>query len=137
LDPIGRRDVRDLVTTLKKRGTTIFLNSHLLSEVEMTCTHLGFIKKGRMVAIGETSEFLQDSHIITVETDGVDPSLLQRWGQENKLVEVNGNKFSLTVQNRAEVPLIVKELVHDGVNIYDIESKNRGLEEVFLDIIES
>lgn len=137
LDPIGRRDVRDLVYTLKKRGTTIFLNSHLLSEVEMTCTHLGFIKKGRMVACGETSEFLQDSHVITVEAEGVDPMLLQRWGRENKLVEAEGNKVSLTVDNRAEVPLIVGELVQHGASIYNVESKSRGLEEVFLDLIES
>ncbi|HBQ86898.1 MAG TPA: hypothetical protein DD811_10530 [Syntrophomonas sp.] len=137
LDPIGRRDVRDLLYTLRKRGTTIFLNSHLLSEVEMTCTHLGFIKKGRMVACGETSEFLQDSHIITVEADGMDPSLLERWNQEKKLVEVKCNTISLTVENRSEVPVIVNELVHHGVNIYHVESKSRGLEEVFLDLIES
>lgn len=137
LDPIGRRDVRDLIYTLKNRGTTIFLNSHLLSEVEMTCTHLGFIKKGKMVAYGETSDFLQDSHIITVETDGVEPWLLKRWDKEKKLVEAEDNKISLTVENRAEVPLIVNELVHNGVSIYHVESKSRGLEEVFLDLIES
>jgi ABC-2 type transport system ATP-binding protein len=137
LDPIGRRDVRDLVATLKQRGTTIFLNSHLLSEVEMTCTHLGFIKKGKLVACGETSEFLQDTHIITVEADGVDPALLQRWREENRLVEAEGRKLSLTVDNRTEVPLIVGELVHNGASIYNVESKSRGLEEVFLDLIES
>lgn len=137
LDPIGRRDIRDLLNVLKDEGTTIFLNSHLLSEVEMTCTHLGFIKNGELVASGETAEFLQDSHEITIEAEEVDPLLLQRWKDEDRLVEVNGLKVVLTVESRAEVPLIVNELVNRGARIYHLESKSRGLEEVFIGIIES
>jgi ABC-2 type transport system ATP-binding protein len=137
LDPIGRRDIRDVVNTLKSQGTTIFLNSHLLSEVEMTCTHLGFIKHGQLVACGETAQFLQDSHEITVEAEGIDPLLLQRFSREKKLAEVNGSCLTLTVESKAEVPLIIRELVNSGASIYHVESKSRGLEEVFLDIIES
>lgn len=137
LDPIGRRDIRDIINTLKNRGVTIFLNSHLLSEVEMTCTHLGFIKKGQLVACGETAQFLQDSHEITVEAQEVDSRLLEQWRNEGKLVEASGAKIVLTVESQAEVPDIVSQLVQQGARIYHVESKSRGLEEVFLDLIEN
>lgn len=135
LDPIGRRDIRDLISILKNRGTTIFLNSHLLSEVEMTCSHLGFINHGQLIAQGQIENFLQDSHEVTVEADNIDPDLLSRWKNEQLLIECSGEKIVLKVENKSEVPAIVSELVRRGAHIYHVDSKCQGLEEVFLDLI--
>jgi len=136
LDPIGRRDIRDLISVLKDRGTTIFLNSHLLSEVEMTCTHLGFISRGKLIAQGEMSDFLQDSHELSIEMEDFDPELLAGWNYEQHVVELSAEKIILTVENKEEIPAIISSLVHCGVRIYRVDAKSRGLEEVFLDLIE-
>ncbi len=58
LDPIGRRDVRDLIRRLKGMGKTVFLNSHLLSEIEMVCDRVAIIDRGRVVREGALAELL-------------------------------------------------------------------------------
>jgi len=136
LDPIGRRNIRDLISLLKDRGTTIFLNSHLLSEVEMTCTHLGFISRGKLIAEGEIGDFLQDSHEVSIEMEHYDPDLMSGWNYEHNVVELSADKIILTVENKSEIPAIISCLVQYGVRIYRVDAKNRGLEEVFLDLIE-
>lgn len=136
LDPIGRRDIRDLIAMLKEQGTTILLNSHLLSEVEMTCSHLGFINHGQLIAQGEIENFLQDSHELTIQADNIDPELLSRWQNEQRLISRNGDQLVLTVINKSDVPAIVSELAARGAHIYHVDSKSRGLEEVFLDLID-
>src|SRR5574341_1378505 len=57
LDPIGRKQVRDLLMRLRAEGKTIFLNSHILSEVEMVCDEMLMLKKGEMVRAGKPSDF--------------------------------------------------------------------------------
>jgi ABC-2 type transport system ATP-binding protein len=58
LDPVGRRLVRDIIRELKQAGTTVFLNSHLLSEVEITCDRVAFIKFGQIIKISELSTLM-------------------------------------------------------------------------------
>ncbi|HEX2052838.1 MAG TPA: ABC transporter ATP-binding protein [Actinomycetota bacterium] len=60
LDPIGRRNVRNQIAALKERGTTVVLNSHLLSEVERLCDHVGIVHKGRLVAEGGIDELVPE-----------------------------------------------------------------------------
>lgn len=134
LDPIGRKDIRDLISTIKAGGTTIFLNSHLLSEVELTCSHLGFIKHGELVAQGETESFLQDNHIITIEAENVDPAMLYRWEDERRLIKYDQKKIVLAVENKSEIPNIIRLLVERGAQIYHVDSRTQGLEEVFLNL---
>lgn len=136
LDPIGRREVRDIISNLKARGTTIFLNSHLLGEVEMTCTHLGFIKKGQLIAEGRIEEFMQDSHELSLEAVNISVLLLEKWTKQGKIIKHNENKLLLHVNKKEEIPLIISELVEQGADIYKVDSRSRGLEEVFLEMID-
>ncbi|MEN6327475.1 MAG: ABC transporter ATP-binding protein [Syntrophomonas sp.] len=135
LDPLGRRDIRDLISILKDRGTTIFLNSHLLSEVEMTCSHLGFINQGKLITQGGINQYLQNQPQITIETRNLDQFLLAGWNQQDKVLELTPDKIVLQVENKDEVPAIISCLVARGVNIYRVDINNRGLEEVFLELI--
>ena len=59
LDPIGRRLVRDIIRDLRQGGTTVFLNSHLLSEVEITCDRVAFIKFGEVLQISPLQSLLE------------------------------------------------------------------------------
>ncbi|MEN6351166.1 MAG: ABC transporter ATP-binding protein, partial [Syntrophomonas sp.] len=138
LDPVGRREVRDIISRLSEQGTTVFLNSHLLSEVEMTCTHLGFIRHGELIAQGETKEFMRGNEEITeeitIEADGAGKESLRKWQQEGKLSSLEANKMLFKIR-REETPWIIKQLVEDGASIYRVEVNNRGLEDVFLDLM--
>ncbi len=71
LDPQGIREVRDLLLELNRQGTTVFLSSHLLSEVEALCTRIGVLDRGRMVLQGELAQFQQPTGLVQVLTDDV------------------------------------------------------------------
>ncbi len=137
LDPLGRRDVRDAIKRLQQRGTTIFLNSHLLGEVEMTCSHLGFIKQGHLIDAGPIVDFMTKEQEITIEVDNLNHDLFTRWNIEGRAVNMNDKLLQLKAVNREEVPIIINEIVRAGGMIYRVESRSRGLEEVFIDLIEN
>lgn len=136
LDPIGRREVRDIISLLKAKGTTIFLNSHLLSEVEMTCTHLGFINHGKMIDSGPVEDFMQQKHEITIAAEEVPSSMLNRWRLEKRFIAQHDQTYTLAVDNKEEIPLLVEALVASGSRIYQVESRQRGLEDVFMELIQ-
>lgn len=135
LDPIGRREVRDIISLLKNKGTSIFLNSHLLSEVELTCTHLGFINHGEMVDSGPVENFMQQKHEITIMAEEVPSHLLDRWKAEERFIAQHDQTYLLAVDKKEEIALLVETLVANGSRIYQVESRQRGLEDVFMELI--
>ena len=135
LDPIGRKEVRDIIHLLKNQGTTIFLNSHLLSEVEMTCTHLGFINRGKMIDSGPIESFMGQKHEITITAAEIPPPMLKRWRTENRFIAQHDQAYTLTVDEKEEIPRLVEELVAGGSRIYRVESRQIGLEDVFMELI--
>ena len=137
LDPIGRREIRDIIANLKSQGTTIFLNSHLLGEVEMTCSHLGFIKHGQLFSTGKIEDFMQSNHEIEIEAKNIPNQILREWQAQKRILERGDNHLLMRVKNKEEIPAIVAELVNMGADIYRIDSRIKGLEEVFLDLIEN
>lgn len=136
LDPIGRREVRDIISLLKNKGTTIFLNSHLLSEVELTCTHLGFIKHGKMIDSGPVEDFTQQKHEITIIAEEVPSGILNRWRLEKRFIAQHDQTYILNVDKKEEIPPLVEALVAGGSRIYQVESRQRGLEDVFMELIQ-
>lgn len=137
LDPIGRREVRDIIAILKNQGTTILLNSHLLGEVEMTCSHLGFIKQGHLFSTGKIEDFIQNGHEIAIEADNISGQMIREWQREGRVLATVDHKLLLKLNRREDIPGIIAELVAHGAEIYSVNSRNKGLEEVFLDLMEN
>jgi ABC-2 type transport system ATP-binding protein len=75
LDPIGRRQVRDIIVHLKARGATVFLNSHLLSEIEMTCDQVAVLNRGRLIRQGTLDELLAPASVVELQVEGGDANL--------------------------------------------------------------
>ena len=71
LDPVGRHDVREIIRTLKARGTAVFLNSHLLSEVEQICDRLAVVDHGRVIATGTMAQILGQDGAVRVRVTGL------------------------------------------------------------------
>jgi ABC-2 type transport system ATP-binding protein len=67
VDPVGRRDIRQILTTLRDQGRTVFLNSHLLSDLEMVCTRVAILVQGRVSAQGSIDELTRDSRRYEIE----------------------------------------------------------------------
>ncbi|HEV3309573.1 MAG TPA: ABC transporter ATP-binding protein [Chloroflexota bacterium] len=134
LDPVGRHDVREIIRDLKSRGVTVFLNSHLLSEVEQVCDRVAIVNRGKVIAIGTLEELRGATKQVRISAGGLDETALQavrRFGEfrfdENSLV-VSGVEDD-------DVPDLVARLVACGARIFSVQPAG-SLEESFLSLIE-
>ena len=115
LDPAGRRVVRGLLEELRRRGTSVLLNSHLLSEVELVCDHVVIVDQGKVVAAGT-------------------PDRLRRQGGVE--IETAAGTRGFADARRDDVPRLVRELVAAGEEIYGVRVIASSLEDVYLEVVE-
>jgi len=97
LDPLGRREVREIMLELRDRGKTIFLNSHLLSEIEMICDRVAIINKGRIVAEGALEDLLAKTVEVEMRVEGLTPSALAELSARSRSVAVDGRLLRLSL----------------------------------------
>jgi len=136
LDPLGRRDIRELMLRLRARGKTIFLNSHLLSEVEMVCDTVAIISRGEIVAQGALSELLAPAVEVEMEVEGVTPALEAALAAGGRTVRKSGRTLRVAVQDRNEIPVLARRVIEHGAALYRLESVQRSLENLFVDVVE-
>jgi ABC-2 type transport system ATP-binding protein len=115
LDPVGRSDVRALIERLRARGTTVFLNSHLLGEVERVCDRVCIVDRGRVVAEG-TVDALTGG-----EVRGARVRLDDGW-----------HEYDVAP---AEIPDLVARLVREGARVHAVEPKQTSLEDRFIALV--
>ena len=134
LDPLGRRLVRDLIHELRDRGTTVFLNSHLLGEVEVTCDRVAFVKAGRVVremALGPLDRDLE----VQLRLDRQTPALLAGLGRFGRDLRDDGRVVRLRVESEERLPEMSRWLASQGVGLYHLAVERRSLEAVFLEVV--
>ncbi len=135
LDPAGRRLVRDIIQSLRRQGTTVFLNSHLLSEVEITCDRVAFIKQGEVVRVDDLKTLAAGHTTVTIRASGFTESIvegLKLWSQDIRLVD---SGVSLNVSNESMLPQIIRYFVEQNVQIYSVQPERLSLEDIFLRVI--
>jgi ABC-2 type transport system ATP-binding protein len=135
LDPMGRRMVRDILRAERERGVTVFLNSHLLSEIEITCDRVVFIKRGEVVASRDLRAQQQEAISVAVHVDDVPAPAVTGLGRWTSQARVTGGRLSFTVTSEAVVPDIVRFLVNEGVAVSRVSTERTPLEEVFLTLM--
>jgi ABC-2 type transport system ATP-binding protein len=138
LDPIGRKDVRDIIFTLKEKGLTVFLNSHLLSEVEAVSDSITIINKGRLVQSGTVEELLGDKLTLTLETDAITEADLNflRTAYDSELNMIGSNRISLKVKSKEDVAAISKYFFNQGTQLFELSPQQKSLENLFLEAVE-
>jgi ABC-2 type transport system ATP-binding protein len=134
LDPLGRVLVRQLIDEARDRGATVFLNSHLLGEVEATCDRVVFVKQGRTVH--EMSLKDQPTTFdVEIRVDRTDSATLEGLAAFGEDVRLNGGLVHLRVGSDAVVPEIARWLVGRGIGIYSLGSRRKSLEEWFIEVM--
>lgn len=135
LDPVGRLLVRDVIHELRKEGTCVFLNSHLLSEIEVTCDRVAFIRHGEVVRTLELASLDKNQSVVTIRAAGLTPTImteLTRWGEN---IQADRDHVTLTIHNEAQIPEINRFLVSQGADVFAITPMRKSLEEIFIETV--
>ena len=135
LDPVGIRAVRDLILYLRGRGATIFLNSHQLSEVELTCSRVAVLHHGRVVAAGPVESLLRPSHEVEIRADGLDEATVARLRSLAVGLEGGNGHWVAAVAEAAAIPEIAAAIVASGARLEALVPRRESLEEAFLRLV--
>jgi ABC-2 type transport system ATP-binding protein len=136
VDPLGRKEIRDLLLHLKAQGTTIFLNSHLLSEVEMISDRVAILNKGKVVRIGTIAELTtQKLSYIIVLASPLTTEIRERLQQTIIPIEYKDISLIVTLRDKAELNAIIDILRAGGIGIESMTQQKTSLEDYFIQIM--
>ncbi|GHF52313.1 ABC-2 type transport system ATP-binding protein [Deinococcus metalli] len=141
LDPIGRVEVREIIERLRSQGVAVFLNSHLLSEVEQVCDRVAFVKAGRVLRQGTMRELMGGVLPLDVRVDTLPPGLLDTLSRLGELRHTDTNtpgraSVELWLQREDAIPAIARAVLDSGAQLYALTPRRPDLETMFLDLIE-
>jgi ABC-2 type transport system ATP-binding protein len=140
LDPVGRYEVREIIRELRSQGVTVFLNSHYLSEVEVTCDRVAIVKGGRLMRVGTLDELTSGASEIEIRATGLSEGLLtalNQWGTVVATDEMPAGqqRIQMRVADDSVLPQIAAHLVGGGAQLFSLAPQRPSLEELFMRVI--
>lgn len=133
LDPIGRKDVRDVIFRLKEEGKTLFFSSHILPDVEAICDRVGLLLGGRLREEGKLEDLLSaGARAVDVVAEKIPPELSLRLSQEADRVLPKGEGLALTFADEARADEAVSALAEAGARILQVARHRESLEDLFM-----
>lgn len=133
LDPLGRLLVRDLLHELRSAGTTVFLNSHQLGEVEAVCNRVAFIKRGVVVRELSLDERDVDAVEVALRATNMTPEMAIALARFGEIMSHDGDTWTLLLDCEARVPQLARWLVEHGAEIHHLAAQRQSLESLFLE----
>ena len=135
VDPVGRREIRDLLLDEARRGVTIFINSHLLSEIELTCDRVAVLRKGMIAAIGSVDELTRTESRYKLVATPIDEALVAALRDGGAGVERRNGHLLLSVRDIAHLNAIIDQLRARGASLSELSQDRSTLEDVFVDLV--
>ena len=135
LDPVGRLLVRDIIHQLRERGATVFLNSHLLSEVEITCDRVAFIKHGVVIQTHSLVDLMENGLTLEVRARPLEPEVtggLSQWGRQ---VRQDGERVTMTLESEDQIPAVNHYLLDHGAEVFALYPHKLSLEDLFIQVV--
>jgi len=133
LDPVGRADVRRIIRAVRDRGVTVFLNSHLLSEVELVCDRVAVVDAGRVIAAGSLEELLGEDSV-RIRATGLAPEARAALVRFGPLVD-ESDWLAIRPIAAPAIPDVVAAIVAAGGRVHAVEPGRASLEERFLGLL--
>ncbi len=141
VDPVGRRTIRDLVLELQEHGTTIFLNSHLLSEVEKVCTQIAILREGELVREGTIEELTAVERVYEVVSTQAPSEVMEQTALQPAPTDASSHpdlhRYRIHADDRATLNTVLDRLRRAEVQIESITPLRRSLEDYFIDVIDT
>ena len=136
LDPLGRREVRDIVAGLKAAGKTVLLNSHLLSEIEMSCDQVAILKSGQVIRQGKIDDLLAAPTIVKMRVQAQTPGLITALETLSRTVEVSGEEIAATISEEGAISELAATVVGHGGRLLSLIPMRETLEDLFIRVVE-
>jgi ABC-2 type transport system ATP-binding protein len=135
LDPLGRREVREIIAHLKSEGMTVFLNSHLLTEVELTCDRVAIVNHGQVVRAGRIDDLTRALEL-EVRVDHVTPELRVALEPFGNILTQTSQFLRLEITNEDTIPSIAETIVRSGARLFALTPVRANLEELFVALVQ-
>src|SRR5437870_4724774 len=134
LDPVGRREVRDLIATLRTRGKTVFMCSHILSDIEVLCDNVAIMKRGRLAQTGSLDELRSlETSLIEIIATGADAATVNQHLDAGVTVTTTASGLRIEVSDEKQVDGIIAALRKANGKLVAVQPVRQSLEELFLD----
>jgi ABC-2 type transport system ATP-binding protein len=127
VDPVGRREIRDLLAELREEGRAVFLNSHLLSELEMVCDRVAIMVKGEVTMQGTIDSLTKDSRRYEI----VVKQTLPQWAKDS-CNEIRGNMMVVQSDNPDKIQPVLDKLREEQLTIISVKPVRENLEDLFM-----
>jgi len=141
VDPVGRRDIRDLVLELRDQGTTVFLNSHLLSEVEKVCSRIAILRDGTVVRTGTIEELTAVERVYDLVStpipDRLHDELPLRPASDDASSDPALRQYRVRADDRADLNALLDRLRSADVEVESLTPLRRSLEDYFIDVVDT
>jgi ABC-2 type transport system ATP-binding protein len=132
VDPIGRKEIRDILISLKNNGKTIFINSHLLSEVELVTDKVAILNEGKLIKFGTIDELTVNKELYEIKTDiPITTELYENLKLKYKIITKN-NLITLEISDNSDLNNFLDELRKNSTNIIGVNQKKSSLEDTFI-----
>jgi ABC-2 type transport system ATP-binding protein len=135
LDPMGRRLVRDIIRAQRERGATVFLNSHLLSEIEITCDQVVFIREGEVLTSRDLRTATEPEIRVAVRARNLPDQIGERLAPLATSAVIDEERLIFTARSQESLPEILRCLVAGGAEIYEFTPRRMSLEELFVSVM--
>lgn len=135
LDPVGRKEVRDIILSLRDQGKTVFFSTHIISDVEMICDRVGIIAKGKIQAVGKIEEIVggRDTASVEVVCEGFE-------GNENTVIKASAQRFIqrdgrcwMVIPGYAQLEPVLNAIQKSGGRLISVVPHKGSLEDIFLE----
>lgn len=135
VDPIGRKEIRDILIGLKDKGKTIFLNSHLLSEIELVCNKVAILNKGELIKEGTIDEVTSTGNHHTFSTSDLSDDVINILLNKHFATLHGKNEFLVSTESPEVLNSIIDMLRKNNVNILSLSREKNSLEDMFINLI--
>jgi ABC-2 type transport system ATP-binding protein len=133
LDPVGRREVRDLIASLRTEGKTVFMCSHILSDIEVLCDHVAILKNGRVAHSGSLDELrASQKNAIEVIATGTDAAAVKQQLAIQAEMTTTPSGLRIEVSDETEVDEVIAALRKANGKLVSVQPVRQSLEELFL-----
>ncbi|MFZ5890449.1 MAG: ATP-binding cassette domain-containing protein [Myxococcota bacterium] len=133
LDPVGRKEVRDLIHDERKKGRTIFFSTHILNDVEMLCDRVTILRRGEVVVSGRLNDLLKKEVRRTdVTMANASANLLSTFEAAKHGVRRVGERIVVEVEGEAALPAVLRDALDAGAHVLEVVPRHESLEDLFV-----